>query len=52
MIELIPAIDIIDGHCVRLRQGDYSQKTEYSSEPAEVAKAFEAAGVKRGTDCQ
>lgn len=47
MIELIPAIDIIDGHCVRLRQGDYSQKTEYSSEPAEVAKAFEAAGVKR-----
>ena len=47
MIELIPAIDIIDGHCVRLRQGDYSQKTEYSSEPAEVAKAFEGAGVRR-----
>ncbi|MEG1999623.1 MAG: HisA/HisF-related TIM barrel protein, partial [Bacteroidales bacterium] len=40
MIELIPAIDIIDGKCVRLTQGDYAQKTIYSSKPDEIAKMF------------
>ena len=47
MIEVIPAIDIIDGKCVRLTQGDYGQKTIYNEDPSEVAKEFEAAGVKR-----
>ena len=47
MIELIPAIDIIDGKCVRLSQGDYAQKTVYSSQPEEMAKLFEGCGVKR-----
>lgn len=47
MIELIPAIDIIGGKCVRLYQGDYQQKTEYSSNPLDVAQTFEQAGIKR-----
>jgi len=47
MIELIPAIDIIDGHCVRLTQGDYNQQTTYDADPVDIAKAFEDAGVKR-----
>jgi phosphoribosylformimino-5-aminoimidazole carboxamide ribotide isomerase len=41
---IIPAIDIYDGKCVRLRQGDYEQKTVYSASPAEVAKQFAGAG--------
>jgi phosphoribosylformimino-5-aminoimidazole carboxamide ribotide isomerase len=44
---IIPAIDIIDGKCVRLTQGDYSQKKEYSKHPLEIAKRFEDAGLKR-----
>ena len=47
MIELIPAIDIIDGQCVRLTKGDYQQKTVYRDSPAEVAKEFEQLGFKR-----
>lgn len=47
MIEIIPAIDLIDGKCVRLSQGDYSQKTTYNENPLEVAKMFEDAGVQR-----
>lgn len=47
MIELVPAIDIIDGKCVRLSQGDYQQKTVYSAQPEEMAKIFEGSGVKR-----
>ena len=47
MIELIPAIDIINGQCVRLTKGDYQQKTVYSDSPAEVAKGFEQLGFKR-----
>ena len=47
MITIIPAIDIIDGKCVRLSQGDYLQKTIYNENPLEVAKMFEAAGLKR-----
>jgi phosphoribosylformimino-5-aminoimidazole carboxamide ribotide isomerase len=46
-VEIIPAIDIIDGKCVRLTQGDYAQKTIYNESPLEVAKEFEAAGLKR-----
>jgi phosphoribosylformimino-5-aminoimidazole carboxamide ribotide isomerase len=46
-IEIIPAIDIIEGKCVRLAQGDYKQKTVYNENPLEVAKRFEAAGLKR-----
>lgn len=46
-IEIIPAIDIIDGKCVRLSQGDYGQKTVYNEDPLEVALMFEAAGLKR-----
>lgn len=44
---IIPAIDIIDGKCVRLVQGDYSQKKIYNERPLEVAKQFEDAGLKR-----
>ena len=47
MIELIPAIDIINGQCVRLTKGDYQQKTVYSDSPAEVAKGFEQLGFNR-----
>ncbi|MEZ5105346.1 MAG: 1-(5-phosphoribosyl)-5-[(5-phosphoribosylamino)methylideneamino]imidazole-4-carboxamide isomerase [Draconibacterium sp.] len=46
-IEIIPAIDIIEGKCVRLSQGDYNQKTVYNENPLEVAKMFEAAGIRR-----
>ncbi len=46
-IELIPAIDIIDGKCVRLTKGDYDQKTVYRDYPAEVAAEFEEIGFKR-----
>ena len=47
MIEIIPAIDIIDGKCVRLSQGDYRQKKVYNENPLEVAKMFENAGIRR-----
>lgn len=47
MIELIPAIDIIGGQCVRLTKGDYDAKTVYSDSPVEVAQRFEALGFKR-----
>ena len=47
MIELIPAIDIINGQCVRLTKGDYDQKTVYRDSPAEVAREFEEIGFKR-----
>jgi len=46
-MEIIPAIDIIDGKCVRLSQGDYAQKIIYNENPLEVAKQFEAAGLQR-----
>ena len=46
-MEIIPAIDIIDGKCVRLTQGDYSQKTIYNENPLEVALQFESIGIKR-----
>lgn len=47
MIQIIPAIDIIDGKCVRLTQGDYSRKTVYNEDPVEIAKMFEDYGIKR-----
>lgn len=47
MIEIIPAIDLIEGKCVRLTQGDYGQKTIYNENPLEVAMQFEDAGLKR-----
>ena len=47
MIELIPAIDIINGQCVRLTKGDYDQKTVYHDSPAEVAHEFEQLGFQR-----
>ncbi len=43
-MKLYPAIDIIDGKCVRLVQGDYSQKTTFSDSPTEVAKRWESQG--------
>ncbi|MES1223567.1 MAG: 1-(5-phosphoribosyl)-5-[(5-phosphoribosylamino)methylideneamino]imidazole-4-carboxamide isomerase [Bacteroidota bacterium] len=46
-MQIIPAIDIIEGKCVRLIQGDYSQKKIYNENPLEVAKQFEDAGLKR-----
>lgn len=47
MIELIPAIDLINGQCVRLTKGDYNQKKVYNTDPVEVAKNFEDLGFKR-----
>ena len=47
MTRIIPAIDIIDGKCVRLVRGDYSQVKTYSSNPVDVAKAFADAGCER-----
>lgn len=46
-MHIIPAIDIINGQCVRLTKGDYEQKTTYHDDPVEVAKNFEAAGLSR-----
>lgn len=46
-MEIIPAIDIIDGKCVRLTQGDYNQKKVYNERPLEVARQFEDAGLRR-----
>ncbi|MEL6926449.1 MAG: 1-(5-phosphoribosyl)-5-[(5-phosphoribosylamino)methylideneamino] imidazole-4-carboxamide isomerase, partial [Bacteroidota bacterium] len=46
-MQIIPAIDIIEGKCVRLTQGDYKQKKVYNENPLEVAKSFEAAGITR-----
>jgi len=46
-MQIIPAIDIIEGKCVRLIKGDYSQKTIYNEKPLEVAKQFEDTGLKR-----
>ena len=46
-MEIIPAIDIIEGKCVRLTHGDYSQKKIYNEHPLEVAKQFEDAGIER-----
>jgi phosphoribosylformimino-5-aminoimidazole carboxamide ribotide isomerase len=46
-MEIIPAIDIIEGKCVRLTQGDYGQKKVYNERPLEVALAFQDAGLKR-----
>lgn len=47
MIEIIPAIDVIDGKCVRLAQGDYNRKKIYKEDPLEVAKEFEDHGIRR-----
>lgn len=47
MIEIIPAIDIIDGNCVRLEKGEFASKKVYYTDPVEVAKLFEANGLKR-----
>ena len=46
-IELIPAIDLIDGKCVRLKKGDYAQKTVYNEDPVAQAKEFERLGFRR-----
>ena len=46
-IQLIPAIDIIDGKCVRLTKGDYGQKKVYNDDPVAQAKEFEKLGMKR-----
>jgi len=47
MIEIIPAIDIIEGKCVRLEKGDYSKKKVYSADPVEIACMFESWGIRR-----
>lgn len=47
MIEIIPAIDLIEGKCVRLAQGDFARKKIYNENPLEAAKAFEDAGLRR-----
>lgn len=47
MIEIIPAIDIIGGQCVRLTKGDYDQKKVYADHPADMARLFEQLGAKR-----
>lgn len=46
-IEIIPAIDIIGGQCVRLTQGDYARRTVYAADPLEVARSYEALGIRR-----
>ena len=47
MIQIIPAIDIIDGKCVRLTKGDYEQKKVYNNDPLEVARMFQDKGIRR-----
>jgi phosphoribosylformimino-5-aminoimidazole carboxamide ribotide isomerase len=46
-MEIIPSFDLMDGRLVRLRQGDFDQKTEYPQEPLELARQLEAAGIRR-----
>jgi len=46
-MEIIPAIDIIDGKCVRLEKGDFEKKIIYYNDPLKAAKNFESAGIKR-----
>jgi phosphoribosylformimino-5-aminoimidazole carboxamide ribotide isomerase len=46
-MEIIPSFDLMDGKLVRLRQGDFDQKTEYPQEPLELARELEAAGISR-----
>jgi phosphoribosylformimino-5-aminoimidazole carboxamide ribotide isomerase len=46
-MQIIPAIDIIDGKCVRLTEGDYSQKTEYAYSPLDLAKMYQDNGIER-----
>ena len=46
-MELIPAVDVLDGRCVRLYQGDYTREMVYSDDPAEVAAQWASLGVKR-----
>jgi len=46
-MQIIPAIDIIEGKCVRLTEGDYAQKIIYNEDPLEVAKTFEGMGLNR-----
>ena len=46
-MEIIPAIDVIDGKCVRLAKGDFKQKIIYNDDPLKVAKEFEDAGINR-----
>ena len=46
-MDIIPAIDLIDGKCVRLVEGDYQRKTVYSHDPLEMALRFEQAGIRR-----
>lgn len=46
-IEIIPAIDMIGGQCVRLTQGDYNQRTTYGTDPVEIARSYEAIGIRR-----
>ena len=43
---IIPAIDIIDGKCVRLKEGDYARKTIYADDPVQMAQEFEDAGIE------
>ena len=47
MIEIIPALDLIDGQCVRLSRGVFDRVTIYDNNPAEIARAFEGAGITR-----
>ena len=47
MIELIPAIDIIEGQCVRLTKGDYATRKVYADDPVAMAQRFEALGFRR-----
>ena len=47
MVEIIPAIDIIEGRCVRLSQGDYTQRKVYDASPVDMAKRYADCGVKR-----
>ncbi len=46
-MDIIPSFDLLDGKLVRLRQGDFEQKTEYPASPLELAKELEAAGIRR-----
>ena len=47
MINIIPAIDLIDGKCVRLTKGDYNQKKEYSASPLDMALRYQDVGIQR-----
>ena len=51
-MEIIPAIDLLNGKCVRLNQGNYNEVTKFNSDPVKQAQTWESSGSKTTTSCR